>query len=128
MGATALALYNAIVNSNTINTKTPLGIAAAELKSSGSRGLVVSGSNDPAVQSLVTAINQALGNAGTTIDSAPSNVRQGDDARMAELVNEMNNGTVGAIIFYNANPVYNHPLGEKVKSGIAKVPLTYLAQ
>jgi MoCo/4Fe-4S cofactor protein with predicted Tat translocation signal len=124
MGATALALYNAVVGGNSIDSKTKLGMAATELKAAGSTGLVVSGSNDPAVQTLVTAINQALGNAGTTIGAAASNVRQGDDARMTALVNEMNNGSVGAVIFYNANPVFNHPLGGKVKSGIAKVPLT----
>ncbi|MDO7847077.1 TAT-variant-translocated molybdopterin oxidoreductase [Hymenobacter sp. M29] len=123
MGATALALYNAVVNGGG-DTKTKVGMAAAELKAAGSTGLVVSGSNDPAVQTLVTAINQALGNAGTTIGAAASNLRQGDDARMATLVNDMNSGNVGAVIFYNANPVFNHPLGAKVKSGIAKVPLT----
>ena len=128
MGAVALALYNAIVGGgsaagNALYGK-QLATAAAELKASGSAGLVVSGSNDPAVQALVTAINQALGNAGTTVGAAASNVRQGDDARMAALVNDMNNGRVGAVIFYNANPVYNHPLADKVKSGIAKVPLT----
>ena len=127
-GAIALALYNAVVSGGSISTSAPYGkqlaIAAAELKASGSAGLVVSGSNDPAVQSLVTAINQALGNAGTAIGTASSNVRQGDDARMAALVNDMNNGSVGAVIFYNANPVFNHPMGDKVKSGIAKVALT----
>jgi MoCo/4Fe-4S cofactor protein with predicted Tat translocation signal len=127
-GAIALALYNAVVRGGSVSTSVPYGkqlaTAAAELKASGSAGLVVSGSNDPAVQSLVTAINQALGNAGTTIDAASSNVRQGDDARMAALVNDMNNGSVGAVIFYNANPVFNHPMGDKVKAGIAKVPLT----
>ena len=134
MGAVAVALYNAVVSGATVSVfpkeagkedrNLKLQAAASELKASGSTGLVVSGSNDPAVQALVTAINQALGNAGTTIGAAPSNVRQGDDARMAALVNEMNSGNVGAMIFYNANPVYNHPLGDKVKSGIAKVPLT----
>ncbi|GAB2847626.1 Fe-S-cluster-containing hydrogenase [Hymenobacter ruber] len=128
VGAVALALYNAVVSGGSVSTSAPYGkqlaIAAAELKASGNTGLVVSGSNDPAVQSLVTAINQALGNAGTTISAASSNVRQGDDARMAALVNDMNNGSVGAVIFYNANPVFNHPMGDKVKSGIAKVPLT----
>ena len=124
MATTTLALYNQVVNGAAIDQKTPLGKAAAELKAAGSAGLVVSGSNDPAVQTLVTAINQALGNGGTTTGDAPSNVRQGDDNRMSALVNEMNNGTVGAVIFYNANPVFNHPLGAKVKSGIAKVPLT----
>ncbi|GAB3872571.1 TAT-variant-translocated molybdopterin oxidoreductase [Hymenobacter segetis] len=127
-GAVALALYNAVVSGGSVPTSASYGkqlaIAAAELKASGSTGLVVSGSNDPAVQSLVTAINQALGNAGTTISAASSNVRQGDDARMAALVNDMNNGSVGAVIFYNANPVFNHPMGDKVKAGIAKVPLT----
>jgi MoCo/4Fe-4S cofactor protein with predicted Tat translocation signal len=123
MGTTALALYNAVVNGGG-DSKTKVGMAAAELKAAGSTGLVVSGSNDPAVQTLVTAINQALGNAGTTIGTAASNLRQGDDARMAALVNDMNSGNVGAVIFYNANPVFNHPMGDKVKSGIAKVPLT----
>ena len=124
MAAAALALHTAVTGGATPDPKTPLGIAAAELKAAGSAGLVVSGSNDPAVQTLVTAMNQALGNGGTTTGGAPSNVRQGDDARMAALVNDMNNGSVGAVIFYNANPVFNHPLGAKVKSGIAKVPLT----
>jgi MoCo/4Fe-4S cofactor protein with predicted Tat translocation signal len=124
MGATALALYNAVVNGSGVDTKTKLGLAAAELKAAGSTGLVVSGSNDPAVQSLVTAINQALGNGSTTTGGAPSNVRQGDDARMTALVNDMNSGAIGAVIFYNVNPVFNHPLGAKVKSGITKVPLT----
>ena len=127
-GAIALALYNAVVTGSSVSASAPYGkqlaIAAAELKASGSTSLVVSGSNDPAVQSLVTAINQTLGAVGTTIGSVSSNVRQGDDARMTTLVNDMNNGSVGAVIFYNANPVFNHPMGDKVKSGIAKVPLT----
>ena len=128
MGAIAVDLYNAVVGGGSAASNTTYGkqlaTAAAELKASGSTGLVISSSNDPAVQALVTAINQSLGNAGTTIGAASSNMRQGDDARMTALVNDMNNGSVGAVIFYNANPVYNHPLAEKVKSGIAKVPLT----
>jgi MoCo/4Fe-4S cofactor protein with predicted Tat translocation signal len=126
MGAVALALYNEIVGGGEGSYKNAkLTQAANDLKASRGTGLVVSGSNDPAVQTLVAAINQALGNVGTTVDpNTPSYVRQGDDARMTALVNDMNNGSVGAVIFYNANPVYNHPLGAKVKSGIAKVPVT----
>ena len=126
MGAVALALYNAVIGGGSSSYSNPqLTKAAAELAANRGAGLVVSGSNDPAVQTLVAAINQALGNVDTTVNLAvPSNVRQGDDARMTALVNDMNNGSVGAVIFYNANPVYNHPLADKVKSGIAKVPLT----
>ncbi|WP_046245197.1 TAT-variant-translocated molybdopterin oxidoreductase [Hymenobacter terrenus] len=127
MGAVALALYNAVTGAGGSSTykSDKLVQAAKDLTANRGASLVVSGSNDPAVQALVTAINQSLGNVGTTINpAAPSYVRQGDDARMTALVNDMNNGRVGAVIFYNANPVYNHPLGEKLKSGLAKVPLT----
>lgn len=131
MGAVAVALYNAVIGGGaTPSFSNPrvapqLAKAAAELKANRGSSLVVSGSNDPAVQALVTALNQSLGNVGTTVDlTAPSNVRQGDDARVAMLVKEMNAGTVGAVIFYHANPVYNHPLAAQIKSGIAKVPLS----
>lgn len=129
LGAVTVALYNAVTGGGAIDDKTSYGkklaIAAAELNANKGACLVVSGSNDPAIQTLVAAINQSLGNLGTTVDlTTPTNLAQGDDARMAALVSEMNAGSVGAVIFYNANPVYNHPLGEKVKSGIAKVPLT----
>ncbi|HEX8349668.1 MAG TPA: TAT-variant-translocated molybdopterin oxidoreductase [Hymenobacter sp.] len=127
MGAVAQALYNLVTGAGGGSTykNDKLTQAAKDLTANRGASLVVSGSNDPAVQSLVAAMNQALGSVGTTIDpNAPSYVRQGDDARMAALVNDMNNGSVGAVIFYNANPVFNHPLAAKVKSGIAKVPLT----
>ncbi|SFQ73242.1 TAT-variant-translocated molybdopterin oxidoreductase [Hymenobacter arizonensis] len=127
MGQVALALYNAVTGAGGASAykNDKLTQAARDLTANRGASLVISGSNDPAVQALVTAMNAALGSVGTTINpNAPSYVRQGDDARMAALVNDMNNGSVGAVIFYNANPVFNHPLGAKVKSGIAKVPLT----
>ncbi|PJJ47969.1 TAT-variant-translocated molybdopterin oxidoreductase [Hymenobacter chitinivorans] len=123
MGATAVALYNAIVGGGAAAGSAQLKKAAAELRAAGNRGLVVSGSNDVAIQTLVAAINQTLGSAAVDL-TAPSMVRQGDDARMIRLVNDMNAGSVGAVIFYHANPAYDHPLAEKVKSGIAKVPVS----
>ncbi|UOQ52815.1 TAT-variant-translocated molybdopterin oxidoreductase [Hymenobacter cellulosivorans] len=122
MGATAVALYNAVVGGGAAAGSAQLKKAAAELRAAGSRGLVVSGSNDVAIQTLVTAINQTLGSAAVDL-TAPSMLRQGDDARMVRLVNDMNAGNVGAVIFYHANPAYDHPLAEKVKSGLAKVPV-----
>ncbi|WP_324676459.1 TAT-variant-translocated molybdopterin oxidoreductase [Hymenobacter sp. GOD-10R] len=126
MGAVAAALYNGIVGGGSSSFKNEqLNKAVAELQAHRGRSLVVSSSNDVAVQTLVVAINQTLGNVGTTVDTAnPSYVRQGDDARLLRLVNDMNAGTVGAVIFYHANPAYNHPLADKVRSGIAKVPVS----
>ncbi|GAA3999283.1 TAT-variant-translocated molybdopterin oxidoreductase [Hymenobacter fastidiosus] len=122
MGTIARELYNEVTGSGT-TSNARLKKAAAELKAARGAGLVVSGSNDVAVQTLVAAINQALGSAGVDVAN-PSLLRQGDDARMVQLVNDMNSGAIGAVIFYNANPAYDHPLADKVKKGIAKVPLS----
>jgi MoCo/4Fe-4S cofactor protein with predicted Tat translocation signal len=130
MSAVVLALYGAIVGGGSSTTLSPaikskIDTAAKELQANRGASLVVAGSNDPAVQALVAAINQSLGNVGVTVDLAnPSYVRQGDDARMAQFVSDLNNGAVSAVFFYNANPVYNHPQGAKIKAGIAKVALS----
>ncbi|SHK62723.1 TAT-variant-translocated molybdopterin oxidoreductase [Hymenobacter psychrotolerans] len=126
MGAMTVALYNGVVGGAAAGNA-QLKKAAAELKAAGSRGLVVSGSNDPAVQALVTAINQSLGSAAVDV-AAPSMVRQGDDARMERAVKDIIGGQVGAVIFYNANPVFDHPmgaqLGEALKGGKVKTTIS----
>ncbi|MFB9864181.1 TAT-variant-translocated molybdopterin oxidoreductase [Rufibacter immobilis] len=129
-GAVVAALYNRIaggtggaaIQAPSTPYAKQVDAAAKELLTSRGAALVVSDSNDPAVQTLVTAINAALGANGSTINTAvPSYVRQGDDARMLRLINDMNNGAVGAVIFYGVNPVYDHPLSQQVASGIKKV-------
>ncbi|MBC3541512.1 TAT-variant-translocated molybdopterin oxidoreductase [Rufibacter sediminis] len=129
-GAVVAALYNrvaggtggAAIQAPSSRVAKQIDAAAKELLANRGGALVVSDSNDPAVQTLVTAINGALGANGTTINTAaPSYVRQGDDARMLRLINDMNNGAVGAVIFYGANPAYDHPLSQQVVSGLKKV-------
>jgi Fe-S-cluster-containing dehydrogenase component len=86
---------------------------------------VVSGSNDPNVQVMIHAINELLGNNGATVDfSNPVNYRKGNDARMNQFVTELKGGSVGAVIFYNCNPVYDHPRGAELAAGIAKAKLS----
>jgi molybdopterin-containing oxidoreductase family iron-sulfur binding subunit len=96
-GAVALALYAALggaVSAPALGDerlKKGINQAAAALKASGAASLVVSGSNDAQVQIIVNAINNLLGAYGNTIDwSAMLNSRQGDDAAMVQLVQEMN--------------------------------------
>ncbi|WP_162055745.1 TAT-variant-translocated molybdopterin oxidoreductase [Pontibacter pamirensis] len=127
--ALVTALYSAITGQGG-RAEVPAAAAEAlkavvlELKAHQGRALVVSGSNDPGTQAMVAAINRALGAIGTTINAdAPFYTKQGNDANMIRLINEMNAGTVGAVFFHNANPVYDHPLSERVVSGLAKVPL-----
>ncbi|KAA5549578.1 TAT-variant-translocated molybdopterin oxidoreductase [Adhaeribacter rhizoryzae] len=129
-GVAVAALYNRIAQGTggqVLNTPAfaqtkQLDAAVKDLLANRGASLVVSGSNDVAVQSLVREINRMLGSEGTTINTAaPIYIKQGDDTQMIRFINEMNAGTVGAVIFYNANPVYNHPLADKVVSGLKKV-------
>ena len=63
-----------------------------------------------------------LGSYGSTIDTAnPVNYRQGDDAAMAAFISDAEGGKVDAVIFYNCNPVYDHPMGEKLAAAIKKI-------
>ncbi len=79
------------------------------------KAIVVAGSNDKAIQVVVNGINDMLGSYGVTINTAsPVNYRQGDDAAMASFISDADNGVVDAVIFYNCNPVYDHPMGEQL--------------
>jgi molybdopterin-containing oxidoreductase family iron-sulfur binding subunit len=101
-----------------------LDAVADELWKHRGQGLVVSGSNDLATQTVVNALNAVLGNIGKTIDLArPSLQRKGDDAAMAELVEEMNRGEVHALILHGVNPAYDYPDAQKFLTGLEKVAL-----
>jgi MoCo/4Fe-4S cofactor protein with predicted Tat translocation signal len=102
-----------------------LSKAANDLWAARGSALVVAGSNDRSVQVIVNAINDMLGSYGSTIlPSTPVNYKQGNDEAMATFVNELQAGSIGAVIFLNCNPVYDHPLGEKIKAGVKKASLS----
>lgn len=98
--------------------------AANELWASRGSALVVAGSNDKAVQVLVNGINDMLGNYGSTIVAVPVNYRQGDDATMTAFVNDIAGKKIDGVIFYNCNPVYDHPMGDKIAAGLKDVALS----
>jgi molybdopterin-containing oxidoreductase family iron-sulfur binding subunit len=100
--------------------------AADDLFANKGKSLVISGSNDADVQVLINGINEMLENYGQTIDTevAYSYQRQGNDGDMATFIQEVANGGVGAVIFYNCNPVYDHPLGDTLAKGLSKIGLT----
>ncbi len=98
---------------------------ADELWKHRGESLVVSGRNDVAVQHVVHALNTLLGNVGRTIDVArPSLQRQGDDEAMAELIEQMNRGQVGALIMHGVNPAYDCADPGRFMDGLARVPLS----
>ncbi len=97
----------------------------ADLKKSMGKSLVVSASNDPNVQVLVNSINNMLASYGSTIDwSKPAYYRQGNDVAMDRFIDDLKAKRVGAVIFYNCNPVYNHPRGAEIASALAETGLS----
>ncbi|GAB4005588.1 TAT-variant-translocated molybdopterin oxidoreductase [Spirosoma migulaei] len=99
--------------------------AATDLANSRGKALVVSGSNDPNVQIVVNALNNLLGSYGSTIDiNSPVNYRQGNDQQMNAFINEAKSGQVGAVLFFGANPVYDHPRGAELAEALPKVALS----
>ena len=128
MGAVAVALYNAVTTgaapafaSQHLNQQ--ITMAAADLKKG--NGMVICGCNDVNIQTVVNAINDKIGANGTTIDWAvTSNYKQGIDADMVQLMAEMKNGTVGALIMHGVNPVYEYFDGVAFGEALKNIPVT----
>ncbi|MFN3875299.1 MAG: TAT-variant-translocated molybdopterin oxidoreductase, partial [Flavobacteriales bacterium] len=99
--------------------------AAQELWAAKGRALVVCGTNHEGTQVLVNSINAMLGSYGATIDlDNHTNFFQGDDAAMAQLVEDMNAGAIGALIIAGVNPAYSLPNAADFRAGLEKVGLT----
>ncbi|RPG30399.1 MAG: 4Fe-4S dicluster domain-containing protein [Muricauda sp. TMED12] len=96
---------------------------AAEIKKAGSKAVVVSGLNDENAQTVVLAINKLLASEAFDVEK-PKYVRQGDAAKVAKLVADMNAGRVGALIMDGVNPAYTLPNAEEFISGLEQVDVS----
>lgn len=132
LGLVVTALYNKVaagtggISVSSAAASIPnLDKAAADLIAAKGQALVVAGTNDPAIQTVVSAINNLLGSYGSTIDiGSPLNVRQGDDVAMNGFIDELKGGRLGAVMFLNSNPAYDHPRGAEIAAALPKVPLS----
>ncbi|MBI3945446.1 MAG: 4Fe-4S dicluster domain-containing protein [Armatimonadetes bacterium] len=103
--------------------KAALESAAAALLAARGRGLVVADSGDVDVQLLVAALNEALGSAGRTADlSRPSLQKQGRDADMIRLIEEMVRGEVAVLLVHGCNPAYTWPEAGAFVAAMKRVP------
>ncbi|MDH5381523.1 MAG: TAT-variant-translocated molybdopterin oxidoreductase, partial [Cyclobacteriaceae bacterium] len=130
-GPAVVALYNALAKRAGTSPISGGGVvdnvdkAAEDLWNAKGKSLVVSGTNDTAVQVVVNAINNLLGNYGKTIDlDNYSANRSGDDSQMEAFVKELASGSVKSVIFLDCNPVYNHPKGKQIAENIGKAALS----
>ena len=95
---------------------------AHELGEHRGASLVLCGANDLDAQVLTARINHLLGNEGHAVDLArPSLQKQGDDRALADLIQEMGEGQVEALIVVGANPAYDLPA--EFSAAFAKVRL-----
>jgi molybdopterin-containing oxidoreductase family iron-sulfur binding subunit len=102
-----------------------LDAMAKQLAAARGAGLVLCGSQDLQAQLITNWINNHLGNYGRTLDLRnPSLQKQGDDAAVAGLIDELKKGEVHALLVLDADPVYDLPRGAELAEALKKVPLS----
>lgn len=129
IGLVAAALLSAVNGQGAAgvegNLKKGIEAAAKDLVANKGKALVVADCNNVNVQILVNAINEAIGANGTTINwAAPILTFQGLDSEMAQLVTDMEAGSVGAVLIAGVNPAYEYFDGERFKKALAKVSVS----
>ncbi len=101
-----------------------LAALAQRLQAAKGRSLVICDSQDVATQQIVNAINQHLGNYGKTLDvEHPSLQRQGDDAALAELLSELEQGKVAALLVADIDLLHDLPQAARIRKALKTVPL-----
>ncbi|OXB03106.1 quinol:cytochrome C oxidoreductase [Flavobacterium oncorhynchi] len=118
-------IYNVVVGGSVpvsldAKFKAEVEKAAQQLKAAGSKGILVSGLEDKNAQLLVLAINQALSSeAFNTAETRQ--IRKGSNAVVAQLLKDMNAGSVHTLIMSGVNPVYTLADSASFVSGLKKV-------
>ncbi|HEY1046347.1 MAG TPA: TAT-variant-translocated molybdopterin oxidoreductase [Bacteroidia bacterium] len=99
--------------------------AAKALWNQKGKSMVISGSNDPKIQTVINGINMLLGNYGTTIDlDNYSNQYKGLDSELSAFAADLKSGKYQGVIFWNSNPVYSSPLSADIQEGLKKAKLS----
>ncbi|RWY55720.1 TAT-variant-translocated molybdopterin oxidoreductase [Mucilaginibacter gilvus] len=131
-GVALMNLYNALSGTTlpgskkltNANADKAIVLVAKELLAAKGRSLVVAGSNDVSVQTLVNAINSLLGSYGATIDlDNPSRQYAGNDTDWTKFVADAKAGLVDAVLFLDANPAYDYYNTKDIEAALKKVRL-----
>jgi MoCo/4Fe-4S cofactor protein with predicted Tat translocation signal len=97
--------------------------AAQQLKAAAGKGVLVTGLDDIDAQLLVLAINTALSSEAFN-PSATKLTRKGNAKAVAQLVTDMNAGSVHTLIMSGVNPVYTLANAKQFADGLKKVKLS----
>lgn len=124
--AQALAAALGVAGVAAVESAVPAATVAAiarDLHANGARTVVVPGrSQPPAVHALAHAMNAALGNIGTTVFmTEPVDIGVANGAgTLAELVADLEAGSVGLLVMLGGNPVYDAPADLAFADALAK--------
>ncbi len=120
-------IYNVVTGSSIatgkVENEAEVMKAAQQLKAAGSKGLLVSGIQDKNAQLLVLAINQVL-KSEAAVASGARQIRKGSNEKVAQLIADMNAGSVHALIMSGVNPVYTLANSKGFVDGLNKVPVS----
>ena len=95
-----------------------------KLRINKTKSIIICDSNDANTQLIVNSINSLLKNYDNTISlREPSYIKQGDSNQVNTLIQQMENGEVGALITYKANPSYNLFNAKEFNQALSKVDL-----
>src|ERR1041385_3515646 len=113
----------AILAGNGVHTDVPA--IARDLQRNRGASIVIAGDGQPpVVHAIAMAINQQLGNIGSTITiTDPLEVQPVNQLEsLRKLVTDMNAGAVKALIMLGGNPVYDAPADFNFANALQKVP------
>ena len=120
-------IYNVVTGSSIatgkVENEAEVMKAAKQLKDAGTKGLLVSGIQDKNAQLLVLAINQVLKSEAAVVTGARQ-IRKGSNEKVAQLIADMNAGSVHALIMSGVNPVYTLANSKGFVDGLNKVPVS----
>ena len=96
-----------------------------KLRGNKRKSIVICDSNDVESQLIVNNINSILDNYDKTISiKSPSFIRQGDSEKVNNLIQEMQDGDVGALITYKVNPSYTLHNAKEFNEALKLVDVT----
>ncbi|MBT8282559.1 MAG: TAT-variant-translocated molybdopterin oxidoreductase [Muriicola sp.] len=125
----ALAALYGMLNNSRVSTDLSEGTLAmvnniaTEIRSKGSKAVVVSGLDDVNAQRVVLAINEMLGSEAFD-PQAPKYIRKGNVSEVQQLIADMNAGNVGLLVMDGVNPMFTLPNADEFATGIEKVELS----
>ncbi len=99
----------------------------ADLEASRGRSIIIAGDEQPpAVHMLAHAMNEALGNVGTTVSyvESPLLAPQNNMERLRELTTKMQNAQIEVLVIMGTNPVFTAPADLDFAARLAQVPLS----